>query len=61
MPQVKEQILRALQDLPDGAGYADALERVYLLYKISRGIEQADRGDLLTQDEARHRMARWLK
>lgn len=61
MPQIKEQILRALQDLPDGAGYEEAIERVYLLYKISRGIEQADRGDLLTQDAARQRMARWLR
>ena len=58
---VKEQILKALQELPDDANYEDALERLYLLYKVDRGIAQADQGDLLTQDEARQRMAKWLK
>jgi hypothetical protein len=37
------------------------LERLYLLYKIDKGIKQADAGELVTQDEARHRMAKWLK
>lgn len=57
----KQQILKAIEELPDDAGVEDALERLYLLYKIERGIQQADNGALVTQQEARQRMAKWLK
>jgi predicted transcriptional regulator len=57
----KQQILRAIEELPDDAGIEDALDRLYLLYKIERGLEQADRGELLSQKEVRQRMAKWFR
>ena len=57
----KQQILKAIEALPDDAGVEDALERLYLLYKIEKGLEQADNGELITQEEARQRMAKWLQ
>jgi predicted transcriptional regulator len=57
----KQQILKAIEDLPDDASVEDAIDRLYLLYKIDKGIRQADQGKLITQDEARLRMAQWLK
>ncbi|HXV48195.1 MAG TPA: hypothetical protein VEB61_05285 [Candidatus Binatia bacterium] len=57
----KQQILKAIEDLPDDASVEDAIDRLYLLYKIDKGIRQADRGELLSQDEARQRMTKWLK
>jgi predicted transcriptional regulator len=30
----------------------------YLLYRIARGIKQADAGELINQEEARQRMAK---
>ena len=57
----KQQILKAIEDLPDNASVEDAIDRLYLLYKIDKGIRQADRGELVSQDEARQRMAKWLK
>ena len=57
----KQQILKAIDDLPDDARVEDALERLYLLYKVERGLQQADRGELLSQDEVLQRMAEWLK
>jgi len=59
--ETKQQILKAIEDLPDDASVEDALDRIYLLYKIERGLGQADRGDLVSQEEARQRMAKWLK
>jgi len=54
-------MLKAIEELPDDATVEDALERLYLLYKIERGIQQADAGELISQEEARQRMAKWLK
>jgi hypothetical protein len=56
----KEQMLQAIRELPDEATVEDAMERLYLLYKIDRRIAQADTGQKVSQEEARTRMARWL-
>ena len=56
----KEQMLKAIEDLPADATVEDAMERLYLLDKIERGIAQADSGQKVSQNEARGRMARWL-
>ena len=58
---VKDQILKAMQDLPDDATVESAMERLYLLYKIEQGIEQADRGQVVSQEEVKRRMEQWLK
>ena len=57
----KQQMLKAIEDLPDDASVEDALDRLYLLYKVEKGLGQADRGELISQQEARQRMAKWLK
>ena len=59
--QAKQQKLKAIEDLPDDAEVEDDLDRLYLLYKVERGLRQSDRGDLLSQQEVRERMAKWLK
>ena len=57
--EVKEQMMKTLQELPDDASFEDAMERLYLAYKIQRGLEQSDRGTVVSQEEARQRMGRW--
>ena len=54
-------MLKAIQELPDDATVADAMERLYLLEKIERGIAQADAGQTVSHEEARRHLARWLK
>ncbi len=54
---VKDQILKAIQDLPDDTTVESAMERLYVLYKI----EQADRGQVVSQEEVKRRMEQWLK
>ena len=56
--EAKQQMLKAIEELPDAANIEDALERLYLLYKIDREIKQADAGELISQEEARQRMAK---
>ena len=58
---VKEDIIRAMAALPDDATVENAIDRLYLLYKIQCGIDQAEAGEGVSQEEARKRMARWLR
>lgn len=57
----KQDIIKALEDLPQDATLEDAIERLYLLHKIERGIAQADAGQTVSQGEARQRLTRWLE
>ena len=56
-PQVKSEIVRALQELPDDATVEDAMERLYFLAKVERGLEQSE-GETISHDEIK---ARFLK
>jgi predicted transcriptional regulator len=46
--------------MPDDADIAEAIERLYLVYKVETGLAQADAGQTVSQEEARRRMSRWL-
>ncbi len=59
--RVKDQMIHLIEQLPEDATVEAALEKLYLLYKIERGISQADTGQKISQDEARLQMERWLK
>ena len=58
--ETKQQMLKVIEELPDDAGVEDALDRLYLLYKVEKGLRQADRGELISPEDVRQRMARWL-
>lgn len=57
----KQQILQAIQQLPEDADFEQAMERLYLLFKVQRGLTQADAGRVVSQDEVERRVAEWLK
>jgi predicted transcriptional regulator len=57
----KEQILRAIEELPEDATVEDAMERLYLLLKIERGIAQADAGEVISHDSALDLVKRWVE
>lgn len=56
-PQVKTEIVRIIQDLPDDATVEDAMERLYVLAKIERGLQQSE-GETISHEEIK---ARYLK
>jgi predicted transcriptional regulator len=49
----KKKILRAVEQLPDDATIEDAIERLYFLAKIEKGIREADAGLTVSHDEAK--------
>ncbi|HEU0075300.1 MAG TPA: hypothetical protein VFS30_14945 [Dehalococcoidia bacterium] len=57
---MKREIMRALDDLPDDANIEDAMERLYVLYKVDRGLKQVEAGRTISQAEAKARMQKWL-
>ena len=60
-PSVKEQMIKLLQELPEDTTVEAAMAQLYLLYKIERGLEQVDRGQVVSHAEAKQRISKWLK
>jgi hypothetical protein len=54
---IKQNLLKTVQDLPDDASFEDAMERLFLLSKIDKGLEQADQGKTYSHQVARDRMS----
>jgi len=57
----KQQVLQAVQDLPEDASIEDAMERLLFLIKVERGLQQADDGQTVSHADVRRRMEEWRK
>jgi soluble cytochrome b562 len=58
---IKQKLLKTVQDLPDDASFEDAMEKLFLLSRIDKGLEQADQGKTYSHQVVRDRMSKWLK
>ena len=54
----KQKVLEAVQQLPEDATVEDAMERLYFLAKVQRGLEQADSGQTIPHAQAKDRLSR---
>ena len=57
MGQTAKDLLReAAEKLPADASVEDAMERLYFLSKIERGVREADAGKTVSHEEVRKRL-----
>ena len=57
----KKAVLRSLKSLPDRLNADDAIGRIIILEKIAAGMADVDAGRTASLEEAKKRMAKWLK
>ena len=55
-PSSKQLALQAVQQLPDDASIEDAMERLYVLASIERGLADVVAGRVVSHDEVRRRL-----
>ena len=53
---IKQKVLEAVQRLSPDATVEDAIECLYFLAKVERGVAQADAGETLPHEAARKRL-----
>ena len=62
---IKEEIIQIMNELPDEAGVedtiAEAMDRLYLLYRVERGEQQIADGKGISHEEVRQQIAQWRK
>ena len=56
-PSTKDLLRETAEKLPADASVEDAMERLYFLAKVEKGLAQADAGELIPHDEVEARFA----
>ena len=55
----QEEVRRLLDTLPDQVSYEDIQYHIYVQQKIDRGLQAAEPGDFISDEEIEQRIARW--
>jgi len=56
----KNQVFATLQELPDTFEPEQLIERLLSLQRMEEGLDQVRRGEVLTVEEAKSRLNKWL-
>lgn len=59
MSTAKEEVRVLLDKLPDDCSLEDVQYHLYVVEKIHRGIERAEKEGVLSQDEAERKLNKW--
>ncbi len=57
----KTKVLEAVNSLPDEFPLEEVIERLILLEKIEKGMEQVRQKQVVSTAEAKKRLQKWLK
>ncbi len=58
---VKAKVLETIHSLPDNFSLDELVERLIVLEKIQEGLQQAEDGKVMSNEEAKKRLGKWLK
>jgi len=58
--KAKDEVEALLKKLPDDCSLEDIQYHLYVIEKVHRGIERAEREGTLTQEEAEERLSKWI-
>ena len=56
----KQTVLEMIQRLPDDASLEDIQYHLFVLQKIERGLDDAEAGRVIPQEEVEKRLEKWL-
>jgi hypothetical protein len=58
---IRDDVIKALQDLPDDATADDIADRVYFVIMIEQRLADLDAGKEVSDDDARKQLKQWLE
>jgi len=61
LPSAKQATLDLVERLEDDVSFEDIIYELYVLEKIQRGMKDAEEGRVVSHEEAKQRLSRWLK
>ncbi|PIP39338.1 MAG: hypothetical protein COX19_08025 [Desulfobacterales bacterium CG23_combo_of_CG06-09_8_20_14_all_51_8] len=59
MQTIKQEAIDAISKMPEQVDMDDIMYRLYVIDKIRKGREAADRGDVLSADDLKKEIEQW--
>jgi len=60
MSTAKEEVKALLDKLPDDCSLEDVQYHLYVVEKIHRGVDRAEKEGVLSQDEVERKLDKWM-
>ncbi|TBL67451.1 hypothetical protein EYB31_39730 [Paenibacillus thalictri] len=60
MFMLKDEVKQIIDNLPDDCSLEDIQYTLYVRKKIQQGLEDLDKGNVLSHEEMEKRMSKWL-
>jgi predicted transcriptional regulator len=60
MQTAKQSLEAMIRTLPEDASFEDIKYRINLVAKLHERLDSVDAGEVISHDEAKKRMAKWL-
>lgn len=57
----KEKLLETIKDLPEPISVDDLIDRIMLLQKIDKGLEQSKGNQVFSLKESKEKLKKWQK
>jgi len=57
----KDKVIDTVKDMPDKFSIDELIDKLILLQKIEKGLEQSDKGEVYSPQEAKEMLNQWLK
>lgn len=61
MQTVKDEVVRMVNSLPDEVGYDEIMAEIYFRQKVDKSLKQIKEGKVISHEEAKKRISRWIK
>lgn len=61
MSTVKQEVIEMINNLPDEVDYDGIMAEIYFKQKVDKSLKQIDEGKVISHEEAKKRMSRWIK
>ena len=60
MAEVKQQVIKMIQDLPNDISVEDIMAELYFRFQVDAGLKELDEGKGIPHKEVEKRMSKWL-
>ncbi|QLE56779.1 hypothetical protein [Nostoc sp. TCL26-01] len=58
---VKYQVLKAVEEMPQNVTFEEVMEELYFLYKVNQGLQQVNTGNIVSHQEAKKQIKTWYE
>lgn len=61
MPTIKQEVVEMITNLPNEVDYDEIIAEIYFRQKVDKSLKQIEEGKVISHEEAKKRISKWIK